>query len=241
MPPNGRDNFDHEQPQPRQLRGLVRQEYKYGFYTDVETDSAPPGLSEDTIRLISRQEERAGVADRVAAQGVSPLADDAGADLAEGSSPKRSITRTSFITPRRRRRATGRKASRRWTRNCWRPTRSSAFRCANASGSPAWPWTRCLTAFPSGRRSRNNSREKGIIFCSFSEAVQEHPDLVRKYLGMVVPYTDNFFAALNSAVFTRRLVLLHPERRALPDGAFDLFPHQRRQHRPVRAHAHRRR
>src|SRR5436190_2426480 len=43
---------------------------------------------------------------------------------------------------------------------------------------------------------------KGVIFCSFSEAVQEHPDLVRKYLGMVVPYTDNFFASLNSAVFT---------------------------------------
>jgi Fe-S cluster assembly protein SufB len=44
--------------------------------------------------------------------------------------------------------------------------------------------------------------EKGIIFCSFSEAVQEHPDLVKKYLGSVVPYTDNFFATLNSAVFS---------------------------------------
>src|SRR6201986_5038241 len=44
--------------------------------------------------------------------------------------------------------------------------------------------------------------EKGIIFCSFSEAVQEHPDLVKKYMGMVVPYTDNFYGALNSAVFT---------------------------------------
>ncbi len=44
--------------------------------------------------------------------------------------------------------------------------------------------------------------EKGIIFCSFSEAVKDHPDLVRKYLGKVVPYTDNYFAALNSAVFS---------------------------------------
>src|SRR5690348_3623090 len=43
--------------------------------------------------------------------------------------------------------------------------------------------------------------EAGIIFCSFSEAVKEHPDLVKKYLGSVVPYTDNFFATLNSAVF----------------------------------------
>src|SRR5882672_6278631 len=45
-------------------------------------------------------------------------------------------------------------------------------------------------------------REKGIIFCSFSDAVQEHPELIRKYVGSVVPYTDNFFATLNSAVFT---------------------------------------
>ena len=44
--------------------------------------------------------------------------------------------------------------------------------------------------------------DKGIIFCSISEAVKEHPDLVQKYLGSVVPYTDNFFACLNSAVFT---------------------------------------
>ena len=44
--------------------------------------------------------------------------------------------------------------------------------------------------------------EKGIIFCSFSEAVQEHPDLVQKYMGSVVPYSDNYFATLNSAVFT---------------------------------------
>src|SRR5437879_13267680 len=44
--------------------------------------------------------------------------------------------------------------------------------------------------------------ELGIVFCSFSEAVQNHPDLVQKYLGSVVPYTDNFYAALNAAVFT---------------------------------------
>ena len=53
-----------------------------------------------------------------------------------------------------------------------------------------------------GTTFKKQLAEKGIIFCSFGEAVQEHPDLVRKYLGMVVPYTDNFFAALNSAVFT---------------------------------------
>jgi Fe-S cluster assembly protein SufB len=49
---------------------------------------------------------------------------------------------------------------------------------------------------------RENLAERGIIFCSFSDAVKDHPDLVRRYLGSVVPYTDNFFAALNSAVFS---------------------------------------
>jgi Fe-S cluster assembly protein SufB len=53
-----------------------------------------------------------------------------------------------------------------------------------------------------GTTFKKQLAEKGIIFCSFSEAVQEHPDLVKKYLGMVGPYTDNYFAALNSAVFS---------------------------------------
>jgi Fe-S cluster assembly protein SufB len=53
-----------------------------------------------------------------------------------------------------------------------------------------------------GTTFKEKLAEKGIIFCSFSEAVQKHPDLVRKYLGTVVPYTDNYYAALNSAVFS---------------------------------------
>jgi Fe-S cluster assembly protein SufB len=53
-----------------------------------------------------------------------------------------------------------------------------------------------------GTTFKEKLAEKGVIFCSFSEAVQEHPDLVKKYLGMVVPYTDNFYATLNSAVFS---------------------------------------
>ena len=68
--------------------------------------------------------------------------------------------------------------------------------------------------------------EKGIIFCSISEALRDHPDLVRKYLGSVVPYTDNFYAAPERRGLLRRLVLLHPEGGAVPDGAVDLLPHQ---------------
>ena len=66
---------------------------------------------------------------------------------------------------------------------------------------------------------------------SFSEAVREHPELVKKYLGSVVPHTDNFFAALELGGLQRRLVRLHPEGRPLPDGAVDLLPDQREGHR----------
>ena len=81
----------------------------------------------------------------------------------------------------------------------------------------------------------------GVIFCPISEAVRDHPELVQQYLGSVVPTGDNFFAALNSAVFTDGSFCLRAEGRALPDGAVHLFPHQCAQHRPVRAHADHRR
>ncbi len=69
--------------------------------------------------------------------------------------------------------------------------------------------------------------ERGIMSsCSISEAVREYPDLVRQYFGSVVPYRDNYFAALNFAVFSDGSLCLYPQRRALPDGAFHLFPDQ---------------
>ena len=86
---------------------------------------------------------------------------------------------------------------------------------------------------------RKKLAELGIIFCSFSEAVKDHPDLVKQYLGSVVPHTDNYFAALNSAVFSDGSFVYVPKGVTLPDGAVHLLPHQRQGHRPVRAHADR--
>ena len=62
--------------------------------------------------------------------------------------------------------------------------------------------------------------EMGVIFCSFSEAVHDHPELIEKYLGTVVPYTDNFFATLNSAVFSDGSFCYIPKGRALPRWSF---------------------
>ena len=75
--------------------------------------------------------------------------------------------------------------------------------------------------------------ELGVIFGSFSEAVHNHPELVQKYLGSVVPYTDNFFAALNAAVFTDGSFCYIPKGVRCPDGVVDLLPHQCSGNRPV--------
>ena len=112
-----------------------------------------------------------------------------------------STTRRSATTRRRRRS----RSSRAWTRSIpksGRRSRSSAFRSRNRSCWPAWRSTPSSTASRWRRRSADKLAELGIIFCSFSEAVKDHPELVRKYLGSVVPYTDNFYATLNSAVFS---------------------------------------
>ncbi len=73
---------------------------------------------------------------------------------------------------------------------------------ARRAGPAMSRWTRCSTASRSPPPSARHLAKAGVIFCPISEAVREHPDLVQQYLGSVVPVADNFFAALNSAVFT---------------------------------------
>jgi Fe-S cluster assembly protein SufB len=183
------------------IESLVKQDYKYGFYTDVETDSAPPGLSEDTIRLISRRKnepewltdwrlkafrhwqtmqephwakvhhEKINYQDIVYYSAPGKKGD--GPKSLEDVDPKLLETYEKLGIPLRERE-----------------------RLAGVAVDAVFDSVSVGTTF------KKQLAEKGIIFCSFSEAVQEHPDLVRKYLGMVVPYTDNFFATLNSAVFT---------------------------------------
>src|SRR5438128_2108637 len=183
------------------IEGLVQKEYKYGFYTDVETDSAPPGLSEDIVRLISakKNEPEFMLAWRLKAfrhwltmkeptwphvhhppidyqKSVyysAPKKKGEGPKSLEEVDPKLLETYEKLGIPLKER-----------------------GRLAGVAVDAVFDSVSVATTF------RETLSAKGIIFCSFSEAVREHPDLVRKYLGMVVPYTDNFFATLNSAVFT---------------------------------------
>ncbi len=187
--------------------------YKWGFETDIEMDLAPKGLSEDTIRLISA---RKGEPDWLLAWRLKAYAAwlaMAGAELGAASSTRRSTTRTSITMPRRRTKP-GPKSLDEVDPELLRtyeklgiplqragdPGRRRAG--AGRRGAPTSRWTRCSTASRWRRRSARRLAEAGVIFCPISEAVREHPELVRKYLGSVVPAGDNFFAALNSAVFT---------------------------------------
>jgi len=183
------------------IENLVKQEYKYGFVTDVESESAPPGLNEDIIRLISRKKnEPAWLTDwrlkayrhwltltppewqfvdyppidfqDITYYSAPKQKGDAPKSLDEVD-PKLLETYEKLGIPLRER-----------------------GRLAGVAVDAVFDSVSVGTTY------REQLAEKGIIFCSFSEAVHAHPDLVKKYLGSVVPYTDNYYAALNSAVFT---------------------------------------
>ena len=181
---------------------FVEQEYKWGFYTDVETDTLPPGLNEDVIRHISgKKEEPEWLLEwRLKAfrhwqkmeeprwphvqyepidyQGISYYS-------APGAKDKDRPKSLDEVDPK-------------------------LLETYDKLGVPLHERERLAgvavdAVFDSvsvGTTHQEELAKHGVIFCSFSEAVRDHPELIKKYLGSVVPYTDNFFATLNSAVFS---------------------------------------
>jgi len=183
------------------VQELIDQEYQHGFVTDIETDEIPAGLDEDVIRLISaKKEEPAFMLEwRLKAfrhwqtlqeptwQNVhySPIDYQ---DIVYYSAPKSKADAPKSldeVDPELL--ATYEKLG--------IPLHERA-RLAGVAVDAVFDSVSVATTF------KDKLAEVGIIFCSFSEAVREHPDLVQKYLGTVVPYGDNFFAALNAAVFS---------------------------------------
>ena len=183
------------------LDAIVGQKYQHGFVTDIESDTVPPGLDEDVIRLISRKKgEPQFLLDwRLKAYrhwlGMREPRLGAPADRADRLPGHLLLLGAEGACRRPEEPRRGR------SRSCSRPTRSSACRCTNA---PARGRRRgCGLRQRLGRDDvQGPLASAGVIFCPFSEAVKNHPELLERYLGTVVPYTDNFFATLNSAVFT---------------------------------------
>ena len=183
------------------LEALVGQKYRHGFVTDIESDTVPPGLDEDVIRLISRKKNepsfmlewrlrsyrhwltmkepkwahlRIAPMDYQAISYYSaPKSKANGPKSLEEVDPKLLETYDKLGIPLHER-----------------------ARLAGVAVDAVFDSVSVATTF------KERLAKAGVIFCPFSDAVKKHPELVEKYLGTVVPYTDNFFATLNSAVFS---------------------------------------
>ncbi|HEX6972935.1 MAG TPA: Fe-S cluster assembly protein SufB [Vicinamibacterales bacterium] len=182
------------------IEQLANQEYKYGFVTDVETETIPKGLNEDVIRLISEKKgepewllEWRLKAYRLWLTMKEPTWQNVKydpinyQDIVYYSAPKKKKTLNSLdeVDPE----------VKRTFDKLGIPLEEQKL-LAGVAVDAVFDSVSVATTF------RAKLAEKGIIFMSFSEAVREHPELVKKYLGSVVPHSDNFFAALNSAVFS---------------------------------------
>ena len=184
-----------------EVDALVRREYQHGFVTDLESDTVPPGLDEDVIRLISSKKgepeflvewrleayrhwltmseprwanvTRAPIDYNEISYYSAPKSGEDGPKSLDEVDPKLLETYEKLGIPLEERAA-----------------------LAGVAVDAVFDSVSVATTF------KDKLAKQGIVFCSFSEAVREQPALVEAYLGSVVPYTDNFFAALNSAVFS---------------------------------------
>src|SRR5438552_6180407 len=182
------------------IEAQVLQPYKYGFVTDIEADAVPPGLNEDVIRLISQKKGepefmlewrlkayrhwltlkepkwanvKYGPIDYQAIRYYSAPKQQPRLESLEQVDPKLVETFAKLGIPL-----------------------AEQKRLAGVAVDAVFDSVSVATTF------RETLARQGIIFCAISEAIREHPELVREYIGSVVPHNDNFFAALNSAVFT---------------------------------------
>ena len=184
----------------RTIEELANREYQYGFVTDVEAETVPKGLNEEVVRLISEKKREPAwllewrlKAYRTWLTMTEPTWQNVHypainyQDIIYYSAPKKRPALNSLDEVDPEIRATFEKLG--------IPLEEQKLLAGVAVDA-------VFDSVSVGTTFRAKLAELGIIFCSFSEAVQEHPDLVRKYLGTVVPYSDNFFATLNSAVFS---------------------------------------
>jgi len=186
------------------IRDLADREYKWGFVTDIEEERVPKGLNEETIRVISAKKdepefmlqwrlkayhhwaslERAEAEPKWANIKYGPINYQ---EITYYSAPKRKLSLQNLeeLDPE----------ILRTYEKLGIPLEEQKL-LAGVAVDAVFDSVSVATTF------KDKLAEIGVIFCSFSEAVQKYPDLVQKYLGSVVPYTDNFFASLNAAVFT---------------------------------------
>ena len=198
------NNQDDKTPIPQQpdseqiLQSAAQEEYKYGFVTDVDTHIIPKGLNEDVVRLISKlkgepewllefrlKAYRYWLTLKMPTWGHVTLPEIDYQAISYYAAPKQKEDAPKEIDPEVNK-----------TFDKWGIPLEEQMRLSGMAVDAVMDSVSVRTTY------REKLAELGVIFCSISEAVKDYPDLVKKYLGSVVPYTDNFFAALNSAVFS---------------------------------------
>jgi Fe-S cluster assembly protein SufB len=186
--------------QDKLLSDITTKEYEYGFVTDIETDVIPKGLNEDVVRLISMKKNEPEFMLEFRLKAYREWLKMKAPEWAYLKIPPIDFQETIYY-------AAPRTSPKYQSLDEVDPELLETFKklgipieeqkhLAGVAVDVVMDSVSVTTTF------KKVLAEKGIIFCSFSEALNEHPDLIKKYLGMAVPTTDNFFAALNSAVFS---------------------------------------
>ena len=185
------------------LSDITSSDYKYGFTTDVATDIIPTGLSEQIIRLISQKKNEPEWLLEFRLKAYRRWCEMKPPTWAHLRIPDIDFQAISYYAAPKTKSQNADKGSEEIDPELMRtfdklgiPLEERAALAGNMAVDAVMDSVSVKTTF------RETLQQKGIIFCSISEAVREHPELVRKYLGSVVPAGDNFYAALNSAVFS---------------------------------------
>ena len=196
----------------KQVEELTRRGYQHGWATDIESDTLPPGLNEDVIRLISAKKDEPEWLTEWRLKAYRHWQTMAAPDWAKLRIEPIDYQAISYYS------APGNKPK----YQSWDEVDPKLIETYDKLGVPLHERAKLAgvavdAVFDSVSVTTTFKKElakAGVIFCSFSEAVKDHPELVKRYLGTVVPYTDNYFAALNSAVFS--------------DGSFVFIPRNTR-------------
>ena len=189
--------MDKEQ---EKIQSLVDQEYKYGFVTDIETDSLPPGLNEDVIRIISKKKGEPDFMLQWRLKSYRHWLELEEPDWAHVHYPPINYQDIVYYSaPKKKKELKSLDEVDPELLDTYKKLGISLDeqkRLAGVAVDAVFDSVSVATTF------KENLKEMGIIFCSMSEAIRNHPELVEKYLGSVVPPSDNFFSALNAAVFS---------------------------------------
>ena len=182
------------------VRQVAEEKYKYGFTTDVHTEIIDRGLNEDVVRLISEKKEEPEWLLEFRLKAYRHWTKMTMPTWAHLRIPEIDYQAISYYAdPTKKRKDEGKKEI---DPELMKTFDKLGIPLEERMALSGMAVDAVMDSVSVKTTFKEQLKEKGIIFCSISEAIKEHPDLVRQYLGSVVPYTDNFYAALNSAVFS---------------------------------------